>query len=39
LDRGMKVITLIKFCLNKTYYKAHISTQFSDAISIQNAMK
>jgi hypothetical protein len=35
----MKVVRLIKMCLNETYSKVHISKHFSDNIPIQNGLK
>jgi hypothetical protein len=35
----MKLIMLIKMCLNKTYSKAWIGKHLSDACPIQNGMK
>jgi hypothetical protein len=32
----MKLVRLIKMCLNETYSKVHIGKHLSDAISIQN---
>jgi hypothetical protein len=35
----MKLVRLIKMCLNKTYSKVRISKYFSDNFTIQNELK
>jgi hypothetical protein len=35
----MKLVWLIKMCLNVTYSKVHISKHFSDSFPIQNGLK
>jgi hypothetical protein len=35
----MKLIMLIKMCLNETYSKVHIAKYFSDNFSIQKGLK
>jgi hypothetical protein len=35
----MKLVKLIKMCLNKTYSKVRIGKHFSDSFSIQNGLK
>jgi hypothetical protein len=41
IDRGvpMKLVWLIKMCLNETYKKAHIGKHLSGYLSIQNGLK
>jgi hypothetical protein len=36
---AVKLFRLIKMCLNETYSKVHISTNFCDAFPIQNGIK
>jgi hypothetical protein len=36
---AMKLVRLIKLCLNETYSEVHISKNLSDALSIQNGLK
>jgi hypothetical protein len=35
----MKLVRLIKICLNETYSKVHIGKYFSDKFPIQNGVK
>jgi hypothetical protein len=35
----MKLVWVIKLCLNKTYSKVHISKHLSDALTIHNDLK
>jgi hypothetical protein len=35
----MKLVKLIKMCLNETYSKVHISKHLSDSFPIQNGVK
>jgi hypothetical protein len=35
----MKLVTLIKMCLNETYRKVRIGKHLSDSYSIQNGLK
>jgi hypothetical protein len=35
----MKVVRLVKMCLNETYIKVHTGTYLSDNIPIQNGIK
>jgi hypothetical protein len=35
----MKLVRLIKMCLNKTYIKVHIGKHLSDSFPIQNDLK
>jgi hypothetical protein len=35
----MKLVILIKMCLNKTYSKVHIGKNLSDTLPIQNGLK
>jgi hypothetical protein len=35
----MKLVMLIKMCLNETYSKVHIGKHLSDSFSVQNGLK
>jgi hypothetical protein len=35
----MKLVRLIKMCLNETYSKVHIGKYLSDSVPIQNGLK
>jgi hypothetical protein len=35
----MKLVKLIKMCLNETYSKVHICKHLSDSFTIQNGLK
>jgi hypothetical protein len=35
----MKLVRLIKMCLNGTYSKVHIGKHLSDSFSVQNGLK
>jgi hypothetical protein len=38
-DVSMKLVRLIKMCLNETYNKVHISKHLSDKFPVQNGLK
>jgi hypothetical protein len=38
-DTSMKLVRLIKICLNKTYSKVDTGKHFSDALPMQNRLK
>jgi hypothetical protein len=35
----MKLVTLIKMCINETYNKVHIGKHLSDSFPVQNGLK